>query len=130
MEEDKKIKKTAMTIYLEEEDLALLGQMGLSNSQLKMYIALLKLEKADVKTLANRADLPRQAAYRTLDELQAKGIVEKIFDSPVKYEAIPLPEILSIVVNLKRNEYHRTLQRTEAYALALTLQGIRVQGKI
>ena len=96
-----------------EEDLEFLSQMGLSNSQLKMYFALLKLEKADVKTLAKKADLPRQAAYRTLDELQAKGIVEKIIESPVKYAAIQLPDLLSNMISLKTNEYTQTLRRTE-----------------
>ncbi len=64
-------------MFLEEESIGLLTQLGFNITQAKLYLALSKLGEADARTLSKEANVPRPEVYRTLDELQKKGLVEK-----------------------------------------------------
>lgn len=91
--------------------------MGFTATQAKLYLALLKLGRTDARTLSNYAKTPRQATYRTLGELQEKGICERIIALPQKYEAVPIQDGLFIMLNEKANEYAKMLQKTKDFLL-------------
>lgn len=55
--------------------LLLLEKFGLSDKESALYLALLELGKADVATIAQKANVKRPTAYVLLDALQEKGFV-------------------------------------------------------
>jgi sugar-specific transcriptional regulator TrmB len=86
------------------ESSQLLIDLGCTALQAKIYLTLLALEKATVKTLAKQANVARAEVYRILNELQGKKLVQKIIAAPTEFKAIPLPECLEYLVTCKREE--------------------------
>jgi len=107
---------------LQAEGIRLLTQMGFTESQAKLYLSLIITGKTDVKTLAKQANVPRQAIYRTLGELQEKGIVERIISLPQEYKAIPLQDGLAIMISEKANDYAKILEQAKEFLLKFEAQ--------
>jgi len=91
-----------------EEDVQTLTHLGLTLSQAKVYLALLELKKATGKTISKHSKVARQEAYRILDELQEKGLVEKIIDMPTEFKPIPIKDCISILIERKKNAISKT----------------------
>jgi sugar-specific transcriptional regulator TrmB len=102
-------------MLLQEEDIRSLTQIGFTEAQAKLYLALLTIGKTDAKTLAKQANVPRQAAYRTLSELQEKGLVERIISLPQEYRAIPLRDGLAVMIRHKANEYTQIMENAKEF---------------
>ncbi len=102
-------------MLIKDEDISLLTQIGFTNTQAKLYLALISSGRADAKTLSKQANVARQATYRTLEELQQRGIVETIMGLPQKYEAIPVPDGVSIMLKARAQEYTRLLEKTREF---------------
>lgn len=98
---------------LKSDHLALLVELGLTKTQAKLYLTLLNYAKTDVRTLSKDLDTPRQEIYRALGELQEKGFVSKIVASPLKYQAIPISELLSVIISSKTTEHEKLLEQAE-----------------
>ena len=64
-------------MFLAEEDIQFLTDIGFTKTQAKLYLTLIKLGQTDGNSLGKSAEVPRQIVYRTLDELQNMGLIEK-----------------------------------------------------
>jgi sugar-specific transcriptional regulator TrmB len=78
-------------------------------------LTLLKIGKADGKTIARYADLPRPEVYRTLDELQQKGLIEREVTQPYTYRATPIQHGLQMLMHQKFEECKDIQDKTEAF---------------
>jgi len=85
-------------IFTENEDFRVFLQLGLTEQQTRVYLALSRLEQATVKTIAVAAQTARAEVYRVIPELQKLGLIKKVISSPVAFRAIPLSEGLSILL--------------------------------
>jgi sugar-specific transcriptional regulator TrmB len=92
-----------------EEENQLLTQIGFTETQAKIYLTLLKLGEANGRILCKNANVPRPVVYRTLDELQKKGLVEKELTTPYKFVATPPKQGLQILMS-QRLQQHREIQ--------------------
>ncbi len=97
----------------QEDSVRLLIQLGFTETQSKIYLTLIKTRETDAKNLAKEANISNQVTYRTLDELLAKGIVEKKLSMPNKYQAIPLEAVADMVLNAKAEQYTSALEKTK-----------------
>ena len=102
------IMKNSLVVY-EKEGGDFLTQLGFTKTQTKIYLTLLKLGGATAKTLSTKANAPRAIVYRTLDELQEIGVVEKEITAPLKFKAVPLRFGLQVLM-LRRLQQHKDLQ--------------------
>jgi sugar-specific transcriptional regulator TrmB len=98
-------------VVLEETDIDFLVQLGLTRTQAKVYSALLNLEVAGARAIYQRTDVPRAEVYRSLDELQKIGLIEKEIDTPYRFRAPPLELCVQILI-AKKNQQHREFQKT------------------
>jgi sugar-specific transcriptional regulator TrmB len=64
-----------------------LEQSGLSEKEVKVYLALLELGSASVQVIARKADIKRPTTYLVLDELEQKGLVSVIPQKKALYTA-------------------------------------------
>lgn len=85
---------------------------GLTTLQAKTYLALAKLGKADVKTIAKASKVARQDIYRIMPTLQKMGLGEKIISTPTMYKATPIREGLSILLQNKEKECSELQKKT------------------
>lgn len=95
------------------EDAQLLTDIGFSKTQATVYLTLLKVEKANGKTLAEHSNVPRQEIYRILNELEEEGFVEKIIASPLEFKATPIHETMKILLEKKAEEYTEAVKKTK-----------------
>jgi sugar-specific transcriptional regulator TrmB len=100
---------------IKEEYLKLLLESGFTKTQSKLYLTLVQMGATDVKALSKQTDVPRQEIYRALNQLQEGGYVERIISMPMKYKAISFRDLLSVVQNVKTNEYKKSLERTQFF---------------
>ena len=79
-------------------------QLGLTNSQAKVYLSMAKLGTGKAKAIWQLSGVARQDLYRILLDLQKAGLVERVVAAPSEFRAIPLAEGVSILFQRKRNE--------------------------
>ncbi|WP_254547091.1 TrmB family transcriptional regulator [Halomarina pelagica] len=81
--------------------------IGLSEYESKVYLALVQGGFQTMSELAKTSDVPKQRVYDTVETLREQGFVEMIDDYPRKAYAIDPSEALS--------EVHNRLDRAEKY---------------
>ncbi len=90
-----------------ENDVKDLENIGLSNAEARVYLALAGLGQAKASTIWRNSKTSRQDIYRILNELQSKGFIEKIIASPAQFKIIPIQDVLSCLLR------HNALVREE-----------------
>jgi sugar-specific transcriptional regulator TrmB len=96
------------------DDAQTLKHLGLTASQAKVYLALLRLATDNESTtIAKFAGIPRQDVYRLLAELQQIGIVQKTLSRPATFRCVPPEETVSIL--LERKISYLAQLKKEAY---------------
>jgi sugar-specific transcriptional regulator TrmB len=68
------------------------------------------------------AQVPRQDIYRILTELQQCGLVEKIITTPAKFTAIPIQEVVSILLERRIKETTELQVRTGELIQRVTMK--------
>jgi sugar-specific transcriptional regulator TrmB len=86
-------------------------QIGLTPNQGKLYLALLRIGKATGTVISKETGLARQEIYRILNELHARGLVEKIISVPTEFQAVPIKEGISVLMMEKAQELEQTKER-------------------
>jgi sugar-specific transcriptional regulator TrmB len=89
---------------LEQDDRETLELLGLSPLQICLYVKLIELGKATVKSLSKNSGVARADIYRTMSSLYKLGIVQKFIANPVMFEAVLPEQALSILLDKKINE--------------------------
>ena len=86
-----------------------LNEIGLSNNEIKIYLALLKSGLLNPTQLAEKTGLHRSYVYDTLERLLEKGIINTILVNNKKnYQAVD-PKILREIFELKIKQLDRII---------------------
>jgi sugar-specific transcriptional regulator TrmB len=88
----------------QDDHIQTLRALGLTLLQAKTYLALAKLENAEVKTIAKTSNMARQDTYRVMPTLEKLGLAEKIIATPTMYKATPLSVGLSTLLQRKTED--------------------------
>ena len=104
-----------------DEDTVLLLGLGLSLTQARVYLAILKLKKTTVAQVAKFSKVYREDVYRTLPTLEKMGLIEKLLGGkPSKIRATPISNALTFLVEEERTKSDERLSgmRTKVQRLA------------
>ena len=71
------------------ELLTSLGRFGFSEREAKLYLLLLRRGRATARDLTQDSQMDRVLAYRTLDSMRARGLVQATAERPRRYVPIP-----------------------------------------
>jgi sugar-specific transcriptional regulator TrmB len=74
------------------KSIRILMRLGLTLVQAKIYLALAKLEKADVKTISEASGVSRSGVYRVMPQLEELGLAQKIIAAQTMHKATPIDE--------------------------------------
>ena len=88
----------------DEESQAVLNKLGFTTAQSKIYLAFSKLGSSTAKEAAKTAQLDRGEAYRIISALEEKGVLQRILVCPLKFKAIPIEDLLPILIQNKKDE--------------------------
>jgi HTH-type transcriptional regulator, sugar sensing transcriptional regulator len=102
-------------VFVKEDEALILTKLGFTQTQIKLYLTLLRMGNANGRTLAERAKVPRSIVYRALDELQKKGLVEKEISQPYMFIATPIQHGLQMLVDQKFEECKKIRKETEKF---------------
>ena len=94
---------------VEAEVVTALKELGLTATEGKAYVALLKSHPATGYELAARSQVPRSAIYGVLKKLEAVGLINAIQQKPAKF--VPLPP--ARLVELLESRFRVSLESLE-----------------
>lgn len=89
---------------LKDEEIQVLVDLGLTFRQAKVYLTLVWLGESTAKTLSKYSHVHRQDIYRILSSLENMGLIVKGLTTPTRWNASPIGDGLSILVEQKNNE--------------------------
>jgi sugar-specific transcriptional regulator TrmB len=92
---------------LKDSRLENLQKLGLTPLQARIYTVVLDSGKEKIQTISKIANVDRSNTYRTILHLQNMGLVEKMLGSPNIYQAIPIKDAVSALIDLKKDEYDK-----------------------
>jgi sugar-specific transcriptional regulator TrmB len=97
------------------ELLTAMGRFGFAEREAKLYLLLLRRGRATARDLTRDSQIDRVLAYRTLDAMRSRGLVQTTAERPRRYVAIP-PRVL-----FERSLFERRRGLEEDVALAREL---------
>lgn len=71
-----------------------LRDFGFNREEAEIYLFLLRTGPCPARILARKFEINRMKAYRTLKDLEEKGVVHRIIGRPMRFVAAPMREIL------------------------------------
>lgn len=87
-----------------------LAKLGFTKEESEFYVFLYSIGPGTARTIARRFNINRVKAYRTLKDLEEKGLVVRTMERPVRFTAQPIDGVL----NDKIHETKEALQDIEA----------------
>jgi sugar-specific transcriptional regulator TrmB len=98
------------TQFSEEQ---VLINLGLTLKQARVYLAIAESGPSRIMEISKKSKVARPDVYPALEKLQQLGLSEKIIKNPTAYRAIPLKEGLSLLLEMKANQYEKLKADTE-----------------
>ncbi|MFX1517098.1 MAG: TrmB family transcriptional regulator [Promethearchaeota archaeon] len=86
-----------------------LMEVNLTKNEAKAYIALLPLETATASKLVEKTGIPDSKIYRTMDNLQKKGLIILQEGVPKKFIAIQVVEAMENLRTMFKTEYKKRM---------------------
>src|SRR3989344_4974729 len=96
-------------------DTTILGQIGLSKNEIKVYFALLGLDQSSATPIVKKAKIPNSKVYPTIEKLIQKGLVSFVIKNNVKYFQASNPQNLIEFIHKKEEEL--SIQKNEIQKL-------------
>jgi sugar-specific transcriptional regulator TrmB len=87
---------------LNNSNIQVLMNLGLTSLQATIYLTLVRLGKAEAQRIANVSHVARSQVYQVMPTLLELGLTEKSIDRTTLYEATPLKESLSLLLQNKK----------------------------
>lgn len=81
--------------------------LGLTPTQAKIYITMLRLGKPTAKQLARASNIDRPDVYRVTADLLERGLASKVISNPVRYEPVSFEDAVQTLHSQKVNEFGR-----------------------
>lgn len=72
-----------------ESNAELLKKIGLTDYEVKTYLALTRLISANAGEISEESEVPRSKVYKVLEKLESKGFIEILDVHPLEYKILP-----------------------------------------
>ena len=96
-----------------EEDLETLKELGLTELQGRVYLALASIGECKAGKVSEFSKVTRPDIYRVLRELQSLNLVEKIIGTPEEFVATPLEKGISTLYEARLTKLRNLHEKTE-----------------
>ncbi len=105
------------------ERLKRIMDLGLTEYQARVYLALLELGSASASQIPAVSRVPRTRVYATMKQLHEKGLVEIIPETPLRYRPVPIGRFLEQRAKELREEAVRTEESVEDFGREFAIRG-------
>ena len=94
-----------MTIqYATSDEYDVLIRLGLTLNEARVLIALYASENLTAKSVAKSSGVAREIVYQIIPKLQKKGLVDELVTTPKTFKAIPLEEVIQVLLQQRKQE--------------------------
>ena len=83
-----------------------MGQFSLNKNEIKMYLHLLRFGAQKAQGVAEALGVHRREGYKVLRKLEARGIVSRIMERPMRYNAVSFENVLTNLIEEHRQRIH------------------------
>ena len=90
-------------------DTEILLELGLTNTEIKIYLALLELGSSSAGAILERSHLPNSTLHRDLNSLIEKGLINFILEGKRKIYQATDPESLLVLLDDKKKRLEKIL---------------------
>jgi sugar-specific transcriptional regulator TrmB len=91
-----------------------LQEYGLTRNEARVLVFLAKIGPSKASEVARAVQINRTETYRTIRNLQRRGLVEATLERPVRLQSVPFDRCLSILIEERRARLRILEQRGEA----------------
>ncbi len=98
-----------LDIFMKNKLLKVLNELGLSEKEAKVYLALLSLGEVTVLSISKEAGIKRTTVYSVLDSLKQKGLVEVVVRGFKTFYRAVSPENLVAVIEERQQKLNKYL---------------------
>jgi sugar-specific transcriptional regulator TrmB len=95
-----------------DREIQVLIELGFNTSQAKIYLTILKKGEPTARTVAKTAKMDRAETYRVIAQLCEMGFVKKELTYPSKFIAIPIKDLLEILIKNKKRQIDQIERET------------------
>ncbi len=92
----------------------ILGELGFSEREIKVYLGLLELGETTVGPIAAKTRLHNSKVYETLDKLIDRGLITFVIKSRTKYFLALPPKLILTMIKEKQRRFLEILPGLEA----------------
>ena len=93
-----------------------LTSLGFKETDAQVYVFLTKEGFQEARDIANALELYEGQLYRSLKNLQAKGIINTSPDLPTRFSAVPFEKVLDLLMKASK-EQKKALQENKEQLL-------------
>lgn len=108
-------------------EITILENLGLTKSEIKIYLALLKIGQSSITLLVKESEVPSAKIYEFLNRLIEKGLVSYVIKSNKRYFSAANPESLKNII--KQNKEKINEQENKINQLIPQLKEIQLEQK-
>jgi len=83
-----------------------MGKFSLNKNEIKMYLYLLRFGAQKAQSVAEALGVHRTEGYKVLRKLEARGIVSRIMERPMRFCAVPFDTVLTNLIEERRQRVH------------------------
>ncbi len=106
----------------------ILQDLGLSDKEIKVYLALLELGQATISEVAKRTKLERTSCYTYLQQLAEVGLIAENFKRyGKKILPLPLKKVVTLLENRQRKLRRRSLELQDLIPVVEKQYSLKVQ---
>ena len=87
-----------------ENEINTLAELGLTFSQAKVYMTLIKIGSSKIGSISKNTGILRENLYQTIRALEKAGLIQKELGPATKYKAIPPDEAFSMLLRCKQKQ--------------------------
>ena len=87
--------------------------LGLNNTEIRIYLALLKLNQSIASEIAKKAEIPRASIYNVLERLEEEGLVSHVIKENKKYFSAANPKTILENLDYKKERISEILPELE-----------------
>jgi sugar-specific transcriptional regulator TrmB/predicted hydrocarbon binding protein len=105
------------------ERLKRIMDLGLTEYQARVYLALLELGSSTASQIPAVSRVPRTRVYATMKQLHEKGLVEIIPETPLRYRPVPIKRFLEQRAKELRERAMRLEERVDSFSKEYAIRG-------
>ncbi|MFB6068642.1 MAG: TrmB family transcriptional regulator [Halobacterium sp.] len=91
-----------------------LRELGLSNYEARVFVALQRLGSGTAQDVAQTSDVPRSQVYGAADDLASRGLVEVVESSPKEYRPVSLDRAREQLRERIERQHERAFENLDA----------------